>query len=182
MEKRLTKKIENYQIEFKGNIKKWLNEKNLLVVKEYGNSAAGNEDDTSEFLKYIYDYQGLVLSKDDFQKRKRVKNIVPHFERCTAKRANGEQCTRRKKTGECFCGRHVKGTPHGVIDVTTNPNNVFKNVEVWIQEIQGINYYIDLNNNVYCPKDIINNKNNPSVIAKWRLDKENNYMIPEFKT
>ena len=75
MEKRVTKKVEEYQVEFKDNIKKWLKERDLLVVKE--NWSDGNEDDTSEFLKYIYDYPGLVLSKDDFQKRKRVKNIVP---------------------------------------------------------------------------------------------------------
>ena len=180
MERRLTKKIEKYQVEFKDNIKKWLKERDLLVVKE--NWTDGNEDDTSDFLKFMYDYPSLMLTKDDFQKRKRVKNVVPHFERCTAKRANGEQCTRRKKCGECYCETHVKGTPHGVIDLNTNSNNTFKKVEVWIQEIQGINYYIDLNNNVYCPQDIINNKESPSIIAKWQLDKDNNYMIPEFKT
>ena len=57
-----------------------------------------------------------------------------------------------------------------------------KKVEVWIQEIHGINYYIDSNNNVYRPEDIITNKESPSVIAKWKLDQDNNYCIPEFKT
>lgn len=180
MEKRVSKKVENYQVEFKDNIKKWLKERNLLIVKE--NWSHGNDDDTSDFLKFIYDYNSLELSKDDFQKRKRVKNVVPHFERCTAKRANGEQCTRRKKNGECFCGTHVKGTPHGIIENDKTNNNELKKIEVWIQEIQGINHYIDSNNNVYSPEEIISNKENPSIIAKWQLDKDNNYIIPEFKT
>ena len=50
-----------------------------------------------ESLKYIYDYERLTLNKDDFMKRKRVKNSVPFCDRCCAKRASGEQCTRRKK-------------------------------------------------------------------------------------
>ena len=180
MEKRVTKKVEEYQVEFKDNIKKWLKERDLLVVKE--NWSDGNDDDTSEFLKFIYDYNSLQLTKDDFQKRKRVKNVVPYFERCTAKRANGEQYTRRKKQGVCFCGTHVKGTPHGVIKNDNNNITTLKKVEVWIQEIHGINYYIDSNNNVYRPEDIIGNKESPAVIAKWKLDQENNYCIPEFKT
>ena len=180
MEKRVTKKVEEYQVEFKDNIKKWLKERDLLVVKE--NWSDGNDDDTSDFLKFIYDYNSLQLTKDDFQKRKRVKNVVPHFERCTAKRANGEQCTRRKKPGVCFCGTHVKGTPHGVILEDDNNIVQLKKVEVWIQEIHGINYYIDSNNNVYRPEDIISNKESPSVIARWKLDEQNNYCIPEFKT
>ena len=180
MEKRVTKKVEEYQVEFKDNIKKWLKDRDLLVVKE--NWSDGNDDDTSEFLKFIYDYNSLQLTKDDFQKRKRVKNVVPHFERCTAKRANGEQCTRRKKPGVCFCGTHVKGTPHGVILEDDNNIVQLKKVEVWIQEIHGINYYIDSNNNVYRPEDIISNKESPSVIARWKLDEQNNYCIPEFKT
>ena len=164
MEKRLTKKIENHQIEFKDNIKKWLKERDLLVVKENLND--GNEDDTSEFLKYIYDYQNLILSKDDFQKRKRVKNVVPHFERCTAKRANGEQCTRRKKTSECFCGTHVKGTPHGII-TDEEPVITTKKIELSAIDIKGIVYYLDNTENVYDTEDVISNNKNPRIIAKY---------------
>ena len=76
----------------------------------------GETDVTSELLKYVYDMEGLQISKEDFQKRKRVKNVVPHNIRCCAKRANGEQCTRRRLNDENFCGKHIKGTPHGEID------------------------------------------------------------------
>ena len=51
-------------------------------------------------------------------KRKRVKNVVHLSDRCCAKRANGEQCTRRRKdTTTEYCGTHLKGTPHGICDV-----------------------------------------------------------------
>ena len=100
--------------------------------------------------------------------------------RCTANRANGEQCTRRKKEGSCFCGTHIKGTPHGVKTCEPVQTVNTKKVEVWIQEIKGINYYIDAENNVYQPADIIANKVHPSIIAKWNLNENDEYCIPEF--
>ena len=42
-----------------------------------------------------------------------------------------------------------------------------KKVTVWAQDINGIIYYIDNNRNVYDPQDILDNKVNPTVIAKW---------------
>ena len=71
------------------------------------------EINNDEFIFMVGDEN----NKEDFIKRKRIKNIVPNYERCIAKRANGEQCTRRNKNGEQFCGTHIKGTPHGIIDI-----------------------------------------------------------------
>ena len=86
MEKRITSKTRIYV----QNLKEQL--KNKIV-------ADGKMDNgyMNELVQYIYDYPQLVFLPQDFQKRKRVKNIVPFFERCCALRANGEQCTRRKK-------------------------------------------------------------------------------------
>ena len=45
---------------------------------------------------------------------RRVWKIIPPGERCCGLRANGQQCTRRKKEGQDkYCGTHIKGTPHG---------------------------------------------------------------------
>ena len=42
--------------------------------------------------------------------------IIPPNERCCGIRANGQQCTRRKKEGQDkYCGTHIKGTPHGTL-------------------------------------------------------------------
>lgn len=155
MEKRIGKKIDDHLGEFKGAIKNWVEEKDEIPhsVK-------------SEFLKFIYDFDQLSLEKEDFMKRKRVKSIVPQYDRCNAKRANGEQCTRKRKETLCFCGTHEKGRPHGEVDETQVINNV-TNVEVWIEDIKGIHYYIDGNFNVYKTEDIIANKVNPSIIAKY---------------
>jgi len=174
MERRVGKKIENYQVEFKHNIKTWL-EKEGCVIR------SSTEDKTSMFLQFIYDYESLELLKEDFQKRKRVKNVVPNFERCNARRANGDQCTRRRKEGFNYCGTHTKGTPHGILIDNENQDDVIHiNVEMWVQDIQGINYYIDTVGNVYKPEDIIQNKDSPQIIAKWERDANDNYTIPEF--
>jgi len=175
MERRITKKIEKYQVCFKDAIKNWISSEKIKII-----DSINNEDKTSQFLQFIYDFEGIEICKEDFQKRKRVKNIVPQYERCFAKKADGQQCTRRKNEKDTYCGTHIKGTPHGVMS-ENNENPVMKTkIEVWVQEIKGINYYIDANNNVYQPEDIISNKKNPSIIAKWKLMDDGNYSIPQF--
>jgi hypothetical protein len=109
-----------------------------------------------------------------------VKNFVPIFDRCCAKRATNEQCTRRKKDGSEYCGTHMKGTPHGIMETNGEENKVnTQKIEVWAQDIQGIIYYIDKFNNVYQAEDIVLNKLNPKIIAKYVKNGEQ-YSIPEF--
>ena len=175
MERRLNKKLDDYQQTFKKDISEWLKTNNCKVVKEEQN------DITYELLRFIYDYNPLTFEPEDFKKRNRVKNIVSHCERCSAKRANGEQCTRRRQYGKCFCGTHVKGTPHGVCENGQNEDIPSKQIEIWVEEIKGINYYIDSDNNVYRAKDIVENKRPLSVIAKWEKDLNGFYTIPQFE-
>lgn len=177
MERNINKKVEQYQVEFKNDIKKWLQSESAKIT-----SSKGTDDLTSKFLQFIFDYNSLSFNKDDFQKRKRIKNIVPSNDLCIAKRANGEQCTRRKKDETCdFCGTHIKGTPHGEINSNVDDKaKIISKVDIWVQEIKGINYYIDSLNNVYKPEDIISNKQNPAVIAKWSLTDAGVYKIPLF--
>ena len=148
MEKRLNAKIESYTTGFKNDIR------NKMIEL----------DDKSEtmnlLIEYIYDYERLIIEKDDLVKRKRVKNSIPKDNRCLAKRANNEQCTRRRKNCSDFCGTHCKGIPHGVIDSNNIYENVNKTIEVFAQEIQGIVYYLDNYNNVYKTEDIMLNKEN----------------------
>lgn len=169
MERRINKKIENYISEFKDNIKQKADDLGLT-----------SNSNSSQLIQYIYDYDRLVLGKDDFIKRKRVKNIVHLADRCCAKRANGEQCTRRRKEeGTEYCGTHLKGTPHGICDIDEDAKPTGQKIDVWTQEIQGIIYYLDKNYNVYQVEDIIQNKVNPKIIAKYVKIGET-YMIPEF--
>jgi hypothetical protein len=169
MEKRLNKKVESYITLFKDSIKEKATQMDII-----------NNNQINELLHYIYDYDRLSFNKEDFMKRKRVKNFVPIFDRCCAKRATNEQCTRRKKDGFEYCGTHMKGTPHGVIDNQENDVKInTQKIEVWAQDIQGIIYYIDKFGNVYQAEDIVVNKVNPKIIAKYVKNGEN-YSIPEF--
>jgi len=71
-----------------------------------------------------------------------------------------------------------KGTPHGVLMINDTTTPTTENVEILIQEINGIYYYLDNSGNVYKPEDIVSNKQFPSVIAKYKLE-NGIYSIPE---
>ena len=168
MEKRLNKKVESYITTFKDNIR-----------EKTTNMGISKNEQVNQLLQYIYDYDRLSFNKEDFQKRKRIKNFVPIFDRCCAKRASEEQCTRRRKIDSEYCGTHLKGTPHGVIDMQDEPKSTNHKIEVYAQDIQGIVYYIDNNSNVYQTEDIVSNKINPKIIAKF-VKNGDTYSIPEF--
>jgi len=168
MERRLNKKVEGYITTFKDSIREKTSEMGLT-----------NNEQTNQLLQYIYDYDRLSFVKEDFQKRKRVKNFVPIYDRCCAKRATGEQCTRRRKDDSEYCGTHIKGIPHGIINNQNETKTSTQKIEVWAQDILGIVYYIDKSNNVYDTADIIKNQLNPKIIAKYIKNGET-YNIPEF--
>lgn len=168
MEKRLNKKVETYISTFKDEIREKATQLGLSCDMK-----------SAQLLQYIYDYDRLSFNKEDFQKRKRVKNFVPMYDRCCAKRASDEQCTRRRKEGNEYCGTHMKGTPHGIMESPNEQKMSTTKVEVWAQDIQGIVYYIDKCNNVYEASDIIKNQVNPKIIAKY-LKVGEHYSIPEF--
>ena len=168
MERRLNNKLETYITTFKDSIREKATQLGL-----------SSDVKSTQLLQFIYDYDRLSFSKEDFQKRKRVKNFVPIYDRCCAKRASNEQCTRRRKEGCQYCGTHMKGTPHGTVDVQDEAKVNTQKVEVWAQDIQGIVYYIDKTNNVYDTADIIKNQVNPKIIAKYVKNGEV-YSIPEF--
>jgi len=168
MERRLNKKVEGYIVTFKDSIREKASEMGLT-----------KSENINQLLQYVYDYDRLSFVKEDFQKRKRVKNFVPIYDRCCAKRATGEQCTRRRKDDSEYCGTHIKGIPHGIINNQNETKTSTQKIEVWAQDILGIIYYIDKSNNVYDTADIIKNQLNPKIIAKYIKNGET-YNIPEF--
>ena len=169
MERRINKKFEMYISDFKDNVK-----------EKAGDLGITKDPNLSQLVQYIFDYERFSLCKEDFMKRKRVKNVVHLSDRCCDKRANGEQCTRRRKdaTNE-YCGTHLKGTPHGICDLEEDSKPQGQKIEVWAQDIQGIIYYIDKNGNVYQTEDIMHSKVNPKIIAKY-IKVCDVYSIPEF--
>jgi hypothetical protein len=181
MDRRINSRIDAHIIAFKNQIAAQFES----VRQKHAHAIAATpqfmemQRDYTEIMNFIYGADKLKLNKDDFAKRKRVKNAVPVFDRCHAKRANGEQCTRRKKDGCLCCGTHTKGTPHGMFDSLDSPVTNIK-VETWVQDIKGIMYHIDSQGNVYDPEDIVANKINPNVIAKYIKNEHGAYSIPTF--
>jgi hypothetical protein len=188
MERRVNKRIEDYIIGFKNDVAKKLQE----IVNSLQVTDASTKDELMRTIDntklhcnsmtgFVYNYEKLRLGKEDFMKRKRVKSVVPIYERCCAKRANGEQCTRRKKDGETYCGTHIKGTPHSIVDEVECETPTAKNVKVdiWAQDIKGIIYYIDKAGNVYDTEDIMKIDKYPKrIIAKYHQDEAGKYSIP----
>lgn len=166
MERRITKHVRSYQSRMKDDIRAWMQKNDP------------NNPQLGALLEYIYDYPPLEFTKEDFEKRRRIKNQVPLSERCMAKRANDEQCTRRKKPECDFCGTHAKGTPHGTVTDIVNTVTT-KNVELWIQEIKGINYYMDGNKNVYSTEDVIMGVPMPAIVGRAQVTENGSYSIPE---
>lgn len=180
MERRITAKIDSYIIEMKDAVS--------FKIREAGTAASAAALDASthggdnvhscaiidqlckQLTSYIYQYEKLKLTKEDFMKRKRVKNTVAIEQRCLAKRANGEQCTRKKKEGCDYCGTHTKGTPCSIMEDTNDGVNTKlsqQSVNIWVQNIKGIEYFIDSSQNVYKHEDVINGCTNPRIIAKY---------------
>lgn len=158
----MDRKLNKVIAEYIGNFKKGIKEKTLQLQFT-------EEPKIQELIEYVYNYERLILSKEDVSKRKRVKNTIPCTNRCSAKRANGEQCTRKQKAGFVYCGTHVKGIPHGSICSNTEDNNMYMNTEVIAEEINGIVYYLDKNGNIFSTEDVLKHKPNPKVVAYYKI-------------
>lgn len=132
-------------------------------IKQIANT---NNETHTKILQYICDYPTPTIGELPPPK-KRVSTQVHLSDRCCALRADGKQCTRRKKNeGSEFCGTHLKGAPYGIYKPTDHSNGSQKQT-VWTQDIKGIIYYIDDKGNVYATEDIVSKKTNPRIYAKY---------------
>lgn len=165
MEQRTNACIEKYLHDFKSAIKA------KILDLELGQKA-------SELLGFVYDYENLTITKEEMVKPRRCREETkcPEANRCLAKRATGEQCTRRRKDDAEFCGTHCKGAPHGQVasDATV------QHIELFTQKISGIVYFLDHVGHVYNTEHVMSSQQNPAVIATWVKDAEGRYTIPEF--
>ena len=175
MEKRINDKARAYVTEFKEAIRA------RVLALNFGEESGSKVND---LLELVVEYDRLCYEKDDFIKRKRVKNSIPTENRCVAKRANGEQCTRKRRADCEFCGTHYKSTPPGSVSENTEVpieelNEKQRQIEVVAEDIGGIVYYLDAFGNVYNTEDVIRGKDNPQIVARYSKT-EGKYQIPEF--
>ena len=95
------------------------------------------------------------------KKKKRKKNrILDKNELCMAKKADGHQCTRRRKDGKEYCGKHLNNLKFGRIDDDDKYNDTSKYIKTTQEKIDGVDYLVDSNNVVYSF-----DKNNPTIIG-----------------
>lgn len=155
MEKIVNKRIEDYLVSFKNSFKEKVLE---LEFKE--------TEKLNEVLEFVFEYPKLCIEKEEVVKKRRVKSEISATDRCIAKRATGEQCTRRKKRDCEYCGTHDRLLSNGLSE------NI-QQQDVYAEDIQGIIHYVDGNNNVYSTEDVLLGKLNPKIIGKAL--RENNY-------
>ena len=85
MENKINKKVEHYIETYRETLRTKI--LGLDIDSEIQN----------KLLETLYSFDTLQLDKEDFMKRKRIVSQVPLGDRCIAKKASGEQCTRKKK-------------------------------------------------------------------------------------
>lgn len=167
METRIKTKTDAYILKLKEDLK------TKMVELQFQES-----EKTATLLEYLFEYEKLSFSQDDFVKRTRVQNAIPNGNRCYGKLADGRQCTRNKLTDIHFCGTHTKALPYGTIDIVEQiPQN--QKIQVIAHEIRGIMYYLDISNNIYRTEDIVEGRENPRIIAHATME-EGEYHIPAF--
>ena len=163
MEKKLKLKVDTYFMEFKQNIKSFIETNNFSIKDNHG------EDCKSKVLQHIFDIESIEIVETDFIKRKRTKNKIPDYDRCCALKSDEKRCSRKRKNGE-FCGTHMKGSMFGTILKDDSVKE--KIVTVYLEEINGVHKFIDSNFNVYSTEDVQANIKYPRVIGKCIKDNE----------
>lgn len=62
----------------------------------------------NDLIKFIYDYDHLILDDNDFVKPKRNHTVVGASEQCNEICISGKRCTRRHRPNSDFCGTHAR--------------------------------------------------------------------------
>ena len=82
------------------------------------------------------------------KKPARKKTKLSEDEICQARKQDGLQCSRRRKKGELYCGKHIHNRPYGRYDNKPDIANKDK-IKVKNITIEDIEYFIDNNNILY---------------------------------
>ncbi len=96
--------------------------------------------------------------------------VLLSTDRCLAKRAGGERCTRRRKDKSDFCGTHCKGTPNGVIGHSEEKGQNWRKELLNVVEFMGIPYFISDSGHVYSHADVLASVPGPRIIGRYDKD------------
>ena len=105
----------------------------------------------------------LPVNEDLFEnKKKRKKNKkLDKCELCMAKKADRQQCTRRRKGNSEYCGKHMNNLKFGRVDDDEKFDNNEKYIKTRKEKINGDDYLVDDDNIVYNF-----DRQNPKIIGK----------------
>jgi hypothetical protein len=169
MDKRVNAIIEKYFAKFKDDIRDYMN----TQIHDEKIHQGLRPCDINQIIQFVYDYNRLVITPEEISpRRKRVSNVIPGMNRCSAKRASGEQCTRRRAKGCDFCGTHQNSTPNGQMTTEEENEQLMKlsnqQIEISAEDVDGIIYHVDTFNNVYNTEDILKGSDNPRIIGTFK--------------
>ena len=166
MEKRINEKIEIHTKRIKDDIMKKL--QSVLIVEKDKNTIL------TDMLKYINEYEVLKLTPQDIQASNKPKRMICDDLRCKAYRVSGEQCSRRSREGELYCGTHIRNATTDATEkkeAKEKPNKKEKDCDegdrkesVWLVEKDGILGYVDKMGLNYRVEDILKGVKNPRTL------------------
>jgi hypothetical protein len=155
--KKMDAKILEIVATFKTNIREQA--KNLGLFDEED----GFNEKMTLLLTYIEEYNPL---HEKHKRRKRSASTIDPNIQCMAILENNQQCPRKKATNKDFCTTHKRGAPFGIVQ----GNNGHQNRVLVLENLEGIEYYIDENNRIYSMEAILNHKPDPPVIGTKVFD------------
>jgi len=175
MRKHLKNKLDKYMNAFKNDIIQWAT-KPQASLNDSSNCMVMNSIHLSNFTKFVNNYESF----NDVTVTAKKTHVGVGI--CNARRADGEQCTRRIQCNKLdtknskFCGTHYKGIPYGEIENQVVQPVISKQC-VYVVHINGIGYYVDDKDNIYKTEDVYNNVNNPAIIAVRTKTEDGEYGI-----
>ena len=111
------------------------------ISEEYG---IPYEELENKYIKTIDNIDNLM----DKKKRKKNKQLEK-CELCMAKKADRQQCTRRRKGNSEYCGKHQNNLKFGRVDDEEKFNDTDKYIKARKEKIDGNDYLVDDDNIVY---------------------------------
>ena len=176
MRKHLKNKMDKYMNAFKNDIIQWVTKTQSGTTNEGSNCLGMSDTNLSNFTKFVNNYESF----NDVTVTAKKTHVGIGI--CNARRADGEQCTRRIQCNTTdtksskFCGTHYKGIPYGEIENQVVQSVISKKC-VYVVNINGIGYYVDDKDNIYKTEDVYNNVNNPEIIAIRTKSEKGEYGI-----
>jgi len=132
-------------------------------LKDILTDISSNHSINKEKLFGKYLSEDIKFNVDLFQKRKRKQNKkLAENELCMARKADNAQCTRRRKDGSEFCGKHCNNLKFGRFDDIEKYSNNDDYIKCESKQIDGHDYLWDKNTNIVYTYDV----DNPKIIGK----------------